>query len=269
MSYYKYYLAIQTLLPENYKDDKEFIKNMKTLQELKFDGVELNIKEPEKIKPDELKSFLQDFNLSLSVFATGMTAKSANLSLAATDENRRKESVKRTKGFLEFALNFNAAVVAGFLKGTITEKSPENLEQIKKSVAEIAPEALRLKTTFFIEAINRFESPLGNSLAEVADIIGKSKNPYIKILPDTWHMNIEETGIESALFAYKDDFVSLHLSENNRFFPGFGAIDFKKIIIALDAMKYQGKVAIEGNIKKSFVDDIKYSMEYLTPFLRK
>lgn len=269
MNRYRYFLAIQTLLPDNYRGDSAFIANMRTLQKLGFDGVELNIKDPLAINPQDLQQFLGDFGLVLSVFATGFTAKTNNLSLAAADEARRKESVRRAKEFLAFAAEFGAGAVAGFLKGSMGENSAKHLECLKASVAETAAEALRLKTPFIVEAINRFESPLGNSLDEAWDIIRDAKNPYIHILPDTWHMNIEESNMEAAMIRHREHFIGFHLSDNNRFLPGFGALDFKKIIGVLDALEYKGKLALEANLKVSFIEDVTKSLEYLAPLLAK
>ena len=269
MGRYRYFLAIQTLLPENYKSDAAFTANLKTLQKWGFDGVELNIKDPEAARPDDLKQFLGDFGLVLSVFATGFTAKTNNLSLATTDEARRKQSVERAKGFLAFASEFGAGAVAGFLKGAMGESSPENLANLKDSVAQLAPEALRLKTPLIVEAINRFESPLGHSLDGAWDIIKDVKNPYVHILPDTWHMNIEETNMEAAMIRHREHFIGFHLSDNNRFLPGFGALDFKRIIGVLDALGYTGRLALEANIQGSFQDDVEKCMEYLAPLLKK
>jgi sugar phosphate isomerase/epimerase len=267
MGRYRYYLALQTLLPDNYRDDRGFAANLKVLRDHGFDGVELNLRDPESVDPEDLKSFLGDFGLTLSMFATGFTAKTQGLSLASTDEKRRMESVRRGKGFLEFASRFGAGIVAGFLKGAMGEGTPANRECLKKSIAELAPEALRLKTPFLIEAINRFESPLGHGLDDAFELIRDVKNPYVSILPDTWHMNIEETNMEAAMVRHRDHFVSFHLSENNRFFPGYGFLDFKKIVGLLDALEYRGKLAIEGNLKAGFAEDVKKAMEVLSPIL--
>jgi sugar phosphate isomerase/epimerase len=269
MGRYRYFLAIQTLLPANYRDDADFIANMETLKNWGFDGIELNIREPEAVRPDDLKQFLGDFGLTLSVFATGFTAKTEGLSLASTDGERRRRSVRRARDFLAFAAGFGAGAVAGFLKGALGESGPEHLAALKASVAELAPEALRLKTPFIVEAINRFESPLGNSLDETWDIIKDAKNPYVYMLPDTWHMNIEESSMEAAMVRHRDRFTGFHLSDNNRFLPGFGALDFKKIISVLDALGYTGRLALEANLKVSFTHDVTKCMTYLAPLLEK
>jgi D-psicose/D-tagatose/L-ribulose 3-epimerase len=267
MGRYRYFLAIQTRLPEAYTEDAEFRRSLETLQRLGFDGVELNIRDPERVDPARLKAYLAEFGLVLSMFASGLTAKTYQLSLATADEARRREAIGRTARFLEFAREFGAGVIAGFLKGAPHEAGPEARRLLTASVLELAPVAERLKTPLLIEAVNRYESPAGHSLADTWDIAGRAGSPFVEILPDTFHMNIEEANMEQALRAHRACFSSLHLSDNTRHFPGFGALDFARVIGILDGFGYRGKLAIEGNVKTSFSADVEVAMQHLGPLL--
>ncbi len=267
MGRYRYFLAIQTRLPDVYADDAEFRRSLETLQRQGFDGVELNIRDPDVVDPSRLKAFLADFGLVLSMFASGLTAKTYQLSLAAADAARRQEAVARTCRFLEFAREFGAGVIAGFLKGAPQENDPGARERLAASVVELAPTAERLKTPLLIEAVNRYESPVGHSLADTWDIARRAGNPYVQILPDTFHMNIEETNAKEALRLHRACFSSLHLSDNTRHFPGLGALDFSTVIRTLDELDYRGKLAIEGNVRTSFVADVDEAMRHLAPLL--
>jgi sugar phosphate isomerase/epimerase len=269
MGRYQYFLAIQTRLPEDYLKDAEFHRNLETLQRLGFDGVELNIQDPERVEPARLKTYLAEFGLVLSMFASGLTAKTYQLSLAAADEARRREAIRRTTHFLEFAHEFGAGVIAGYLKGSPQEAGPGARERLATSVQELAPVADRLKTPLLIEAVNRYESPVGHSLADTWDIARRAGSSFVWILPDTFHMNIEEVNMEQALRTHLACFSSLHLSDNTRHFPGFGALDFAGIIAILDRLGYQGKLAIEGNVKTSFAADVELAMQHLGPLLAK
>ena len=267
MGRYRYFLAIQTRLPEDYTKDAEFRRNLETLQRLGFDGVELNIQDPERVEPDCLKTYLAEFGLVLSMFASGLTAKTHQLSLATAGEARRREAIRRTSRFLEFAGECGAGVIAGFLKGVPQDAGPGVRERLVASIQEITPLADRLKTPLLIEAVNRYESPVGHSLADTWDIARRAGSPFVQILPDTFHMNIEETNMEQALRTHRACFTSLHLSDNTRHFPGFGALDFAGIIAILDGLGYQGKLAIEGNVRTSFVADVEVAMRHLGPLL--
>jgi D-psicose/D-tagatose/L-ribulose 3-epimerase len=267
MSKRRFFLAVQMLLPPDYRNDRRFIDDLSVLQSLQFDGVELNIRAPERVEPDDLKRFLAEFGLTLSMFASGATARALNLSLAATDETERQRAVEQTRGFLEFASELGAGVIAGFLKGPMAHASEAHRLKLIESITELAPVSARCKAPLQIEAINRFESPLGHSLDETYDLVKGCAHEYLWILPDTWHMNIEEANMEAAIVRHQGHFGSFHLSDNNRFFPGLGGIDFKHIIGVLEACGYTGMLAIEGNIKTSFGQDIRAAARFLDPIL--
>ena len=267
MGRYRYFLAIQTRLPEAYTADAEFRRNLEALQRFGFDGVELNIQEPEAVDPPRLKAYLAEFGLVLSMFASGLTAKTSQLSLATGDAARRKKAIACTARFLEFAHEFGGGMIAGLLKGAPQEAGPGARERLAASVLELAPAANRLKTPLLIEAVNRYESPVGHSLADTWDVARRAGSPFVQILPDTFHMNIEEVNMEQALTEHRACFSSLHLSDNTRHFPGFGALDFAKIVAILDKLDYQGKLAIEGNVRTSFAADVEVAMQHLGPLL--
>ena len=267
MAHYRYFLAIQMRLPEDYLKDAEFRRNLETLRRFGFDGVELNIQDPETVEPACLKAFLAEFGLVLSMFASGLTAKTFQLSLAASDEARRRETIGRTAHFLEFAHEFGAGVIAGYLKGAPQENGPGARERLAASVLELAPIAARLKTPLLIEAVNRYESPVGHSLADTWDIARRAGSPFVQILPDTFHMNIEEANMRQAIGEHRACFSSFHLSDNTRHFPGLGALDFAAIIGMLDELGYQGRLAIEGNLRTSFAADVEVAMQCLGPLL--
>jgi len=267
MKRYRYFFAIQTRLPEGYAQDAEFRRSLEALQRLGFDGIELNIRDPETVDPHRLKTYLGEFGVTLSMFASGLTAKTFQLSLCTADEARRKESVRRSVRFLEYAHEFGAGVIAGFLKGAPEDANPAARELLAASLRELAPAAERLKTPLLLEAVNRYETPVGHSLADTWDIAQRAGSLFVQILPDTFHMNIEETDMQQALLSHQACFTSLHLSDNTRHFPGFGAIDFSRVIGILDGMGYQGKLAIEGNVRGSFVEDVQVAMQCLGPLL--
>ncbi|MBI4537486.1 MAG: sugar phosphate isomerase/epimerase [candidate division NC10 bacterium] len=267
MGRYRYFVAIQTRLPEDYAQDAEFRRNLEALQRLGFDGIELNIRDPETVDPYRLKAYLGGFGLTLAMFASGLTAKTFQLSLCTADGARRQESIRRSVRFLEYAHALGAGVIAGFLKGAPQDAGPAARELLAASLQELAPTAERLKTPLLIEAVNRYEAPVGHSLADTWDIARRAGSPFVQILPDTFHMNIEEADMRQALQSHQACFTSLHLSDNTRHFPGFGAIDFSGVIGILDGMGYRGKLAIEGNVQRSFVEDVQVAMRCLGPLL--
>jgi D-psicose/D-tagatose/L-ribulose 3-epimerase len=266
---YLYPLAIQLSLPENYRDDGYFAEVLRTLQSLSFSGVELNILHPEQIDPDDLQDYLNTFALPMTMFATGATAKALGLSLSSPDESVRRRSVEKCLEFIEFVRRFGAGLILGFLKGGPGPEREQRRQSFRTSLLEVAPSALEKKVPLLIEATNRYESAVANSLDDAYDLVSPvTDNPFVRILPDTFHMNIEERDQFASLKKYEALYDSVHISDNNRFFPGYGAIRFAELFNFLVDSGYGGGLAIEGNVKEDLLSDIRGTVEYLGPLLR-
>ena len=260
---FPYKLSIQTVLPDNYLKDPEFKMQMTTLQENGFWGVELNIADPLAANLDQIKEFLSTFDLKLSMYASGLTAKVFSLSLSSTDETNRQNAVQKIKEIADAIDSPDIGIILGFFKGAKSYKPEETKAQFRKSLNELAPYVTEKQVPLLIEATNRYESSIANSLEETAGFVKDYNSKYLQILPDTYHMNIEESDLYEALDRYSKYYTSIHLSDNNRLFPGFGAIDFSAILNHLKKSGFTGRLAIEGNIKKDFHSDTRKSVEYL------
>ena len=262
---YPFPLAVQTVLPPDYCDNRTFERDMHTLQELGLEGVELNIAQPEKEDIAAIRQFLNRFGLRLTMFATGLTAKTQNLSLSSADRQIWERSVDQCKAMIDFVAREQTGIIIGFLKGGPDNDVHVARKRFGDALRRIAPHATKKRVRVLIEATNRYESAVANDLAATAEWVKALDTEYVKILPDTFHMNIEEAqGPIAALTKWVGYYDSVHLSDNNRFFPGLGAIDFAKILNRLKEIGYQGTLAIEGNIRTSFSEDIHASAQYLT-----
>ena len=266
---YLFPLSIQLTLPISYGTDKNFRRVLELLQQYNFSGVELNIEKPDRVDPANLKSYLSGFGLRLSMFATGASAKLLNLSLSSPKKRGRKKSVKKCKQFIQFAQTLEAGIIMGFLKGPSSLDPILNRGYFQESLGELEPFAMKHRVPVWVEATNRYESAVANSVSDAYETISAfSDNPFLRLLPDTFHMNIEEKDTTKALIEYAPYYDSLHISDNNRFFPGFGGIDFSRIFKCLKRIDFQGGVGIEGNMKDDLLTDIQASMAYLEPLLK-
>ncbi len=264
---HRYPLAIQTVLPENYRDNAECRHHMRTLQELGFAGVELNMAHPDRFDCDDVVSFLRDFGLKLTMFASGLTAKTYGLSLSSADHAIQQQAIDKCREIIDFVAGTGAGIIFGFFKGGPVSDVQDARARFRDSIRQLAPQAQEKQVKLLVEATNRYESSVANSLEDTVDLIRDLQNPYLRILPDTFHMNIEEADQFAALTTYAGYYDSIHVSDNNRYFPGFGAIRFQEIIDHLKQQGYTGGLAIEGNIKENFVADVTRSMAYLAPLI--
>jgi D-psicose/D-tagatose/L-ribulose 3-epimerase len=99
--------------------------------------------------------------------------------------------------------------------------------------------------TISFEVLNRFEHFLINTSDQAIRFVDEVGSPNLKILLDTYHMNIEEDHIGEAIVKAGDKLGLFHIGENNRRPPGCGHIPWDEVVSALKQIDYQGDTAME------------------------
>ena len=98
---------------------------------------------------------------------------------------------------------------------------------------------------FNVEVVNRFENFLINNCDEALAYLDEVGSPNVGIHLDTFHMNIEEDSMVSAIFKAKDKLRYFHLGENNRKFPGLGSMPWTTIFESLKIIDYKNPIGME------------------------
>lgn len=120
----------------------------------------------------------------------------------------------------------------------------------------IAPHAERNSVTVVVEALNRGECNLINSLAEGADVVSAVNHPNIRLLTDIYHMLREEEPADQ-ITTYAHLITHAHIAERvERTVPGRAGDDFGAYFGALQAMNYRGAIAIEARYGADLVADV-------------
>jgi len=102
-----------------------------------------------------------------------------------------------------------------------------------------------------LEPLNRFETDFINTCDQALQMIEDVGNPALKLLLDTFHMNIEEKFPADAIRRAGKHLGHLHACGSDRGTPGNDHTDWKAIARALKDLRYQGDVVIE-----SFTPDV-------------
>ena len=82
-----------------------------------FYGVELNLPDLDLIKPEELKSLLNEYQMKMNMLATGVYAKTHGLSLSSGIPEERMRAVNGCKRNIDYAASMGCGIIIGFLKG--------------------------------------------------------------------------------------------------------------------------------------------------------
>ncbi len=100
----------------------------------------------------------------------------------------------------------------------------------------------------YLEPLNRYEDHMVNRLDEAVSLIEELDLPSVKVVADSYHMNIEEADIQAALRAAAPHLGHFQVSDSNRFEPGAGHLDWAAMIAALAELGYDGWFALESRL---------------------
>src|SRR5690606_32144159 len=194
-----------------------------------FDGVEIPIFEGSPDDYRRLGDMLDRIGLErTAVSAMGDPA----MNLISPDAATRKAGIDYVKWAIDCSDALGARTLSGPLHSTLGAFSgvgPTAAEKKRSLSAQraIGDHAGNRDVTIGLEALNRFECYLFNTMADLCEHIDAVDRPHIKAMYDTFHANIEE---QDPIAAYSDNvhnICHIHISENDRGAPGRGNIPWK------------------------------------------
>lgn len=179
----------------------------------------------------------------------------ATFSTVLPEGSHMPEEPKKAKDFLVNCLNVVADTGSNYLGGCIgyslghlTGAPPTSAEidKIIEVLATVADEAKSRGITLALEACNRYETYVFNSLEDTASAIRKIGAENLKLHGDTYHMNIEEEGFYEPIKKTADVLDYIHMSESHRGLVGTGTVQWSEIWRALTDVGFSGRLALES-----------------------
>jgi sugar phosphate isomerase/epimerase len=215
---------------------------VRAARELGFDGIEVNMKGPEELSASVLGGLLDKGRLQLAAVSSGRIYLDEKATLSDPDPEVREHLIKRVERLAEVAAEFGAPVIIGLLRGEylVEGDRAKTISMFVESAQRLADRAADLGIDIYIEAINRYETPLFNTAEETVEVVRRIASSNVKVLLDVFHMNIEEVSIPDAIRATGDLLGHFHLADSNRLAPGLGHVDFAEIGAALRDIDYRG-----------------------------
>ncbi len=216
-------------------------------KQIGYDAVEMHYAHPSLIDMDAAVKALTETNLTVSGIATGLTYVVHRLSLTDEDAGVRKAAVLRINEYTDVAAKLGGAVIIGCVRGNIPDGADQGhyLVRLKSAMLEITRYAALKGVTIVLEAINRYENNFLNTAMETIDLIESVDMPNLKLLLDTFHMNIEEKDFCVAIRSSREHLGYIHVADSNRMYPGGGHIDYRSIMDELNNIRYCGAISAE------------------------
>jgi 5-keto-L-gluconate epimerase len=229
------------VLRGNYTD------SIRKAAQIGYDTVELHVADPAEVDADEIRAAFDATGVGMSSIGTGLAFLRDGLSLTSRDEEVRRRAIARLQDFLHLGAEFGSVVILGLIKGLVKE-SKDRIEyerRLTEALDACLPVAKASGVTLVLESMNRYESDTLNTLEECVRTIERFDCERLKLHIDTYHMNIEEDQIARNIVAAGRHIGHVHIADSNRGYPGTGHYDFAETVAALQAVGYQGALAVE------------------------
>jgi sugar phosphate isomerase/epimerase len=216
--------------------------------ELGYDGVEIHLQHPQEIDRNAVGELARRHGLGVPTLGTGMAAGREGLVFSDSDPAIRAQAVQRIRSQIDLASFLHAGVTIGLIYGRLGSdpaKKEEKREAAVECLKECCRHAEHRGVTLFLEAINRYEMDQLVTLDEAIECLHQVGSGSLKLLADTFHMNIEEVDLPETLRRAAGLLGHVHLSDSNRQVPGHGHLDMKAVLGALRDIRFEGYLSFE------------------------
>lgn len=232
-------------------DQKQYIEKVKKLG---FDILEISCAMLKNISTEELHEIRKRAE-DAGVTLTAGYGPAASENLASSDPEVVKNAIAFYTDILKKLEILNIHTLGGGIysywpvdytkpidKAGDWVRSVENVRKVGRIAGECGVD-------YCLEVLNRFEGYLLNTCEECKKFVEEVNVDAVKIMLDTFHMNIEEDSMAEAILLAGKKLGHFHVGENNRRLPGKGGFPWYEIGMALRAIGYDKNVVMEPFVR--------------------
>jgi len=217
------------------------------LKKIGYDGVEFYLGAPDAAAYKRMGDYTRDHGLeTTTVMTMGKDDNPISESVSV-----REKALDKIKWGVDRAHDLNAKIICGpfhsahtvFVNRPAVDQEYALAGEVLNAAAEYAAQA---NIVFALEALNRFECYLCNTMEQLLKLVKAADHPNVRAMFDTHHSNIEEKSYASALDTIAPVLAHVHISENDRGTPGEGQVLWDNAFSSLAKINYQGWLTIEA-----------------------
>ena len=221
-------------------------KSLARLQRFGYDAVELTAEA--EVHVTRIQNLVGRYKLRVSNLL-GNWSWPLRRDLCNRDPQVRSQAINYAKRAIDLAREFGALSL-GVVPSAVCKPGPlaareDEIRWAADSIADAGEYAAQLEIYLTIETVNRYEAYLVNTVDQALDLISRVGSPYVKLLLDFFHLNIEEPDLILAVFRAGDLIYNVHAADSNRGAVGNGHTDFKSIVQALKQIQYRHYLTLE------------------------
>ena len=211
-----------------------------------YDYVEVALLDPWSVDTAMTKDLLTEYgvrahaSLGLS-FETDVTSTNPAVVAKGDELLRKATDVLHALGGTELCGVLYSAL--GKYPGPASKESYANSVSAMQRLGDYAADK---GITVSLEVVNRYETNIMNTGLEGLAFLDQVNRSNVLLHLDTYHMNIEEDGMEKSVLAAGDRLGFVHIGESHRGYLGTGNVDFDTFFKALKKINYQGPITFES-----------------------
>jgi len=247
-------------------------EHLRFIADLGYDAIELHVSDPAKLDRKALRQELDSYGLTISQVGPGLSYTQDGLSWTHPDPDVRVKAIQRIKDHIDFCSEYGAALAIGGIRGDCRSPDSDVAARMRQLVIDSTRECARYAegTTVILglEPINRYETAYLLSVPDVIEFAKQVDSPAVGVLADTFHMNIEDVSIIDSLKQAGKLLAHIHLSDSNRWAPGFGHLDIPAIVRTLEEIGYARYISFEVLPKPSPQEAATQGITYVKSLLR-
>lgn len=223
--------------------DQSHLDLLPRIKEQDFDGVEIARFSFHDCPAAPIRRALERNGLECT-FCTALTGQQT---MAAKDS----AALTYLKDAIQWAAEVGAKVVAGpfcsavgYLPGR--RRTTDEWKLCVENLQSLGPVLAAADVTLAVEPLNRFETFFLNTAEDARALCDEVNDPRIGVLFDTFHANIEEKSVSSAIATLGPHLRHVHTCENDRGTPGSGHVQWPELFDSLRNADYDGWLVIES-----------------------
>jgi D-psicose/D-tagatose/L-ribulose 3-epimerase len=214
-----------------------------------FDAVEIPVEDPDLIDSRIVREALLEYGLEAVVCGAFGPSKDLTHEDSSVHQN--------CFSYIEKCFDLCNAWGAGFLAGPMysavgkarmvaEEQRKREWDRAVTNIRQVCEMAKSHGLFIALEPLNRFESDLINTAADIMRFIADVNHDNARVLLDGFHMTIEEKNVRQAIESVGDKLLHVQVSENHRGIPGTGLTPWNDFKMGLEAIDYKGVITIES-----------------------
>lgn len=217
------------------------------LKKIGYDGIEICNGHQDPAAYRRLGAHLRNVGMEI----TCVTVLGADANPVSPDAAVRAKALDGLKWNIDRTVDAGSKLLCGpihsaFATFSRAEPKDEEYQRSAEVLRAAGDYAQQAGVTLALEALNRFECYLCNTMGQLRRLVELTNHPSVRAMFDTHHANIEEKHQADAIRTIAPHLAHVHLSENDRGTPGSGHVNFAEALSTFASVGYDGWMTIEA-----------------------